>query len=664
MSSLSPNIYKFLFAACTGFVMTGCQNATDPALDPERKDTQAQERPNILWLVSEDNSPETIGVYGDPAARTPNIDRLAENGLVYRHAFANSPVCSVARSNLISGMHAPTLGLHLMRSQIEVPDYIENIFYPILLQEAGYYTTNNAEIDPFTNNAKTDYNVPEPHDRFWDETSPQAHYKNREPGQPFFAVFNNHDPHESRMFLDVMAEEPVTNPEDIQLPPYHPDIPEIRRSWAHYYDLNSRMDEWVGEMLEELEEEDLAENTIVMYFSDHGGVLPRSKRFLYHTGTAAALVAWFPEKWQHLAPAEPGSTLDRLVSFVDFPPTLMSLAGIDIPEYYEGRPFMGETIEPPGETVFLYKDRMAQRFDIQRGVFDGEYRYIRDYMPHRPNGQYSHYPFRMQSMQAWYRHWANDKTTPEQSRFWLPQPAEELYHTAEDPWEIHNLAQDPAYADKLSELREANRRHILQTNDAGFIPEDMFDNLRGDQTLYEYTLSEDYPVERVLDVAEAASFRNPEFLPELTDAMHDPYPPVRFWGAMGCVILGYDAMSARSELEALLDDEYASIRATAAEAIARMGGMNRAVETLGTMLTSTDADELLYAVNALAALEVDEQYQEPLLKQLRPIAEDAEREIHGPFNFHRQLPRRVATYLIKKWTGDEYPPVITGPFPS
>ncbi len=662
--NLHTSTNTLLVASLTGFIMTGCNDTPAPVLVFEQRGDRIQDRPNILWLVSEDNSPETIGVYGDPATRTPNIDRLAEEGLVFRHAFANSPVCTVARSTLVAGMHAPSLGLHLMRSRTVLPDYIEDIFYPRVLQQAGYYTTNNAEIDPFTNESKTDYNVPEPHSRFWDESSPEAHYKNREPDQPFFAVFNNHDPHESRMFLDVIAEEPVTNPADIQIPPYHPDIPEIRRSWAHYYDLNSRMDEWVGEMLKELEEEGLADNTIVMYYSDHGGVLPRSKRFLYHTGTAIPLVVYFPENWKHLAPAEPGSTLDRLVSFVDFPSTIMSITGIEIPDNYQGRAFMGATTEPPEETVFFYKDRMAQRFGSQRGVFDGEYRYIRDYLPHRPNGQYSHYPFRMQSFRAWYQAWADGETTPVQSQFWLPQPAEQLFLTADDPWEVKNLAQDPAYSNKLSELRESTRRHILNNRDAGFIPEDMFDDLSGNQTVYEYIWSEEYPLERTLEIAEFASTRNPEFIPELKKAMRDPYPPIRFWGAMGCAVLGYDAISVRLELESLLDDEYGSIRATAAEALARMGDMDQAIASLGSMLTSTDATVLLYAVNALAALDVDEKYHEFLLTELRPIAEDANREIHDDFNFHRQLPRRVATYLVRKWTEDDYPPLIPGPFPS
>ena len=606
---------------------------------------RSQDRPNILWLVSEDNSPETISYYGDPAAYTPNIDRLASRGIAFRHAFSNAPVCGVARSTLIAGMHAPATGMHQMRYRIDVPGEIEDLFYPRLLQKAGYYTTNNA---------KTDYNVTGPHGRFWDDSSDEAHYKNRPEGQAFFAVFNNHDPHESRMFLDVMANDPDTDPDAIQLPPYHPDVPKIRRSWAHYFDLNTRMDAWVGDMMQELEDLGLADNTIVFYYSDHGGVLPRSKRFLYHSGTAVPMIVHFPEKWQHLAPADPGSWMDDIVGFVDLPPTILSLIGAPIPDEYHGRAFLGQSARASDVPVYLYRDRMVQHYDMQRGVFDGEYRYIKNYMPHRPNGQYIHFPFRMQSMQAWYHEWANDRTTPEQSRFWLPQPPEELYHTASDSWEVRNLAHDPEFAGKLMELRKATRDYVLRYGDAGFMPDDMHDPLRGDLTLYEYIRSNDYLLEKLVDIAGMASSRNPEFLPQLKQAMQDPYGPVRFWGALGCLVLGYDAVGMRSSLESLLDDEYASVRVMTAEALGRLGDLDTAIETFSKVLDSELDVELLYAVNALASLDVDEKYHAELLSKLRPLAEDENRIVRGD----QEYSRRTATYLVIKWTEDEYPPIF------
>lgn len=648
--NIKLHIGLMLFAALllVDIVFSGCTRAAVLPENTGRDQDPNPDRPNILWLVSEDNSPETISYYGDPAAHTPNIDRMASQGIAFRHAFSHAPVCAVARSTLISGLHSPSTGMHQMRSRIAQPREIESIFYPMLLQQAGYYTTNNV---------KTDYNIPGPHERFWDESSNDAHYKNRAEGQPFFAVFNTTLTHESRMFLDVMANEPATDPALVQLPPYHPDVPIIRRSWAHYFDRNRDMDTWVGEKLAELEELGLADNTIVFYYGDHGGVLPRSKRFLYHSGTAVPMVVYFPEKWQHLAPAGPGSWVDDLVGFVDLPPTLLSLIGEPIPEQYQGRAFLGPKARAPQGSdgpMFLYRDRMVQHYDMQRGVFDGEYRYIQNYMPHRPNGHYIHYPFRMESMQEWYRVWANGETTPEQSVFWLPQPPEELYHTASDPWEVRNLAGDPEYAGKLLEMRTATRKHMLNFRDAGFIPDDMHDAVAGGLTMYEYIRTEDYPLETLIDLAEKASSRNPGLMPELINAMQSGYPPARYWGAMGCLVLGYDAMAARNHLNVLLDDEFASVRVMAAEALGRLGDMDTAIQTLSDVLDSEMENELLYAVNALASLDVGEKYREKLLAKLKPIAYDDDRVIRGAYEYSR----RVATYLVMKWTEDDYPPIF------
>ncbi|MCC5905873.1 MAG: sulfatase-like hydrolase/transferase [Balneolaceae bacterium] len=624
-------------------VISGCD---DQGSMMGEQEIQPGERPNILWLVSEDNSPETISIYGDPAAQTPNIDRLAETGLVYTNANSNAPVCSVARSVLLSGMHAPSTGLHHHRTRTAVPVQLENIFYPRLLQESGYYTTNNA---------KTDYNVPGPHDRFWDESGNEAHYENREEGQPFFAVFNNEIPHEGQMFLDVMAEDPETNPDDITMPDYHPDIPEIRRSWAHYYDLNRQMDEWVGRMVEELEEHGLREDTIIMYYSDHGGVLPRSKRTLYHTGTSVALVVHIPEKWQHLIDEVPGTKIDRLVNFVDFAPTIMSLTGVGIPSEYQGSAFLGRQTEEAEKTTFMYRDRMDQNIDMQRGVFDGRYRYIRNFMPHRPNGQFHNYPFNMVAMQAWYHEWAEGRTNSIQSRYWLPQEPFELYDFQNDPWEVDNLAGDPNFADKVYELRNELNQYLIEIRDAGFIPFDMMEEFSGDSTLYQYTQSDEYPIERLIEIAGIASSRNPAKVTDLKNAMRDEYAPVRFWGAIGAVVLGYEARTTESELIELLDDDYGSIRATAAEALGRMGKQDLAIESLYDQLDSNRNDELLYSLNALAHLDVDEKFHERLLEKIQPIALDEDLILEGDIFEHS---RRIAQYLYLKWTRDEYPPIF------
>ncbi len=240
--------------------------------------------PNILWIVSEDNSP-LIGAYGDSFATTPNIDKLASEGVLYTNAFATAPVCAPSRSTLITGMYPPSIGTENMRSNYQAPDFVK--FYPKYLREKGYYTSNNV---------KKDYNVAEDQEDAWNESSNDATYKNRKKGQPFFAIFNTTISHESCIHKSIPTAELRHKPSDVTLPPYHPDTPEMRHDWAQYYDKVEDMDTFVGKVLADLEKSGEAENTIVFYYSDHGGVLGRSKRFMYESGLHIPLVVRFPKK--------------------------------------------------------------------------------------------------------------------------------------------------------------------------------------------------------------------------------------------------------------------------------------------------------------------------------------------------------------------------------
>ena len=296
-------------------------------------------RPNILWITCEDISPY-LGCYGFAQAVTPNLDRLAEMGIRYTHAYANAPVCAVARSTLLTGLYSVTTGTHQMRTRTQLPAEIPA--YPLILRELGYYCANNS---------KTDYNSNYEYEKhsLWNETGNEAHWKNRPEGAPFFAVFNITVSHEGQLSEEAIRgylergqipEEPRINPEDITLPPYHPDLPEIRTDWARFNDLITLMDQMVGERLRELEEAGLAEQTLVVFNSDHGGQLARSKRFIYNVGTQVPLIVYLPEKWAHLADQRAGNVDDRLVSFIDFPKTFLSMTGAEIPDLMQGRIFL------------------------------------------------------------------------------------------------------------------------------------------------------------------------------------------------------------------------------------------------------------------------------------------------------------------------------------
>lgn len=543
------------------------------------------DRPNILWIVSEDNSPY-LGCYGDANAFTPHLDRLAAQGVRYRNAISNAPVCSTTRSTLITGMHATTLGVHHHRSSVPIPERFQ--LYPHHLRAAGYYATNNA---------KTDYNIANPRQP-WDVSSAKAHYKNRPADKPFFAVFNLGSSHESQVTPKGGKTTFRVPPEKIVLPPYHPDTPAIRRDWANYYDQMTLMDSQAGALLEELEQLGFADNTIVFYYGDHGGALPGGKRNIHDAGTRVPMIVRFPEKWAHLAPAKPGEWVDDPVSFVDLAVTAFSLGGVPIPAHYEGRPFLGEKKAAPREHVFLYRGRMDERYDHVRALRDRTSRYVRNFAPHRPWGQHYSYPFQVQpSMRSWYAEFEAGRTNAAQSAYWKPKPAEEFYELTSDPFEQRNLITDTKKAAKIADLRRQLRAEIVGTRDTGFIPEGMFKRLAGEKTIYDYAQSAAYPIERVLDLAEKATSRDARFLGELVAALDDAHPVIRYWGATGCVVLQGKAASAKAKLQARLTDEWPDVRIAAAEALGYLGEGEAAFAVLATEMKNSERYVALAALN-------------------------------------------------------------------
>ncbi len=576
------------------------------------------EGPNILWITSEDNSPY-LGCYGDKQALTPYMDAMAEEGVRYANAFANAPVCSAARSTLITGMHASTLGIHNHRSKVKVPEKFR--LYPEYLADAGYFCTNNS---------KTDYNIVRKGGATWAENGNKAHYKNRKPGQPFFAIFNTTISHEGQLTEQAVAGRrakgllpPKTRiaPEDIIIPPYHADTPTVRRDWSIYYDNMTLMDKEVGRLLKELDDEGLAGDTIVFYYADHGGALPRGKRNIHDSGTRVPMIIRFPKKWAHLAPAKPGEWVNQPVGFVDFPATVFSLVGVPIPENYEGRAFLGKQAAKPRDHVFLFRNRMDERYDTIRAIRDERYRYIRNYSPHRPWGQQYSYPFRvMPSMGSWYEAYKNGECNAVQARYWEPKPSEELYDIKNDPHEINNLVDDPKYARRLRSMARKLRADMVEMHDTGLIPEAMFERLIGDGTLYDYARSDAYPTKRVVRIADLASSRDASAIKQLLEACNDPHPVIRYWGATGCLILQDKAEPAKAKLKALLKDDWNDIRVVASEALGYLGETELALKTLMPIAKSEKEYDALAALNTF-----DFMYQagHVSLEQIKKLAKDA-----------------------------------------
>lgn len=551
-------------------------------------DPEPEELPNILWITSEDNSP-FIGAYGDDYAQTPNIDRLAKRGTVYENAYATTPVCAPARFTLITGTYANRMGTENMRSTYPIPQEIQ--FFPKYLQEAGYHTTNNQ---------KKDYNtVDQP--EAWDESSGEAHYRDRQEGQPFFHVRNFFTTHESRLHdpIDTL----IHDPEQVPVPPYHPKTEAIKKDWAHYYDQVTRMDAQVGEVLNELEESGETENTIIFYYADHGGALPGSKRFMNQRGLQVPLIVYFPPKYQHLAPDE--KRTDRLVSFVDFPATVLSLVGIDPPEFMDGNPFLGEFESEPRQYVHTYRGRMDERYDLVRAVHDKEMLYVRNYMPQRIYGQHLWYLWRAPSMQSWEEEYLKGDLNKIQQSFFEAKPAEELYNLADDPHTVNNLAQNPEYENHLIRLRDANKEWIRKKNDLGFIPEGIIDDVRGERTLYEAVRENNIPIEEIIEIAEIATLDPHENITELAERLDHGDPSVRFWAAMGLANTQKQASDYEDKLLQKSDDPSGVVRVAIAEALFAIDREDEAFRIIEETLQNPDEHVKLKALNFLEATNAD-----------------------------------------------------------
>jgi len=447
------------------------------------------ERPNILWLSCEDISPD-LGCYGDKYSVSPNIDALAAQGVRYDNVYSHSGVCAPTRSGIITGMYPTTLGTHHMRCKGVPPAAVK--CFPEYLRAAGYYCTNNS---------KTDYQFNAPASA-WDESSRTAHYRNRAPGRPFFAVFNFTTSHESqirnrskRMLDRIAALGPKKHdPARAPLPPYYPDTDIVRKDVAQYYDVITLMDQQVGAALKELEEAGLAEDTIVWFWGDHGRGLPRGKRWIYDSGLRVPLVIRVPKKWRKLVlPAspealEPRSTNDDLVAFIDFAPTILSLTGVKIPDHIQGRAFLGPQKAQPREYIYAARDRMDEAYDLIRAVRDKRYKYIRNYMWHVTRGQDIDYMNLMPAMQEMRRLNAEGKLKGPQLQYFEPtKPVEELYDCQNDPHEVNNLAAKKKYRKTLECMRAAHEKWARDTGDIGLMPECEFDEIKRPAGRYEKT---------------------------------------------------------------------------------------------------------------------------------------------------------------------------------
>lgn len=586
---ISNNPMKKLMILLTAIsFLLGCENK--PA-------EEIHEQPNFVWIMSEDNSKHYIKMFDENGIATPNIEKLAEGGVAYTRAFSNTPVCSTARTTLMTGCFGPRIGTHFHRKSkiVPMPDSVD--MFPAYLRKAGYYTANNNKRDY---NAECGQNV-------WDESSKEAHWRKRQPGQPFFYQNTFTKSHESCLHFDkdmMQTYEPRIHPDSVFVNPNHPDTELFRFTNSFYRDRMLLNDEYVGKVIRQLEEDSLLDNTFVFYFGDHGGALPGSKGYAYETGLHVPLVVRIPEKYKHLVSGEKGTTSSEFVSFVDFGPTLLKLAGLNVPDGMGGIPFLGKNIESKPverDVAFGYADRFDEKYDLVRTARKGRFKYMRNYQGFNPNGMRNNYRYRALAYQEWRDLYAKGNLDDVQKQFFEQRPPEVLFDIDVDPYETKNLAIDPAYKEKVMEMRSLLNGWVKGMPDLSFYPESEL-TLEAFDNPVKFGLDHKSQIAELVDVSDLSllSFEEAEAGIKAALLSEDPYK--RYWALIVCSNFGQQASVFYDKAKELTSDPHLLVRVRSAEFLA-LNGVQDPKEVINDVLATTRNDiEALLALNTVVLL--------------------------------------------------------------
>ncbi len=555
--------------------------------------------PNFIWITSEDNSKHYLQIFDPHGVETPNIARLAQRGLVFRHAFSNAPVCSVARSTLISGCYGPRIGaqFHRKLKMVAMPDSL--LMFPEYLREAGYYTTNNS---------KEDYNIHKTAN-VWDESSRKASWKNRKINQPFFHVQNFTTTHESKLHFtksDMENQATKNLPEKVLVFPNHPQTDLFRYTNAYYRDRIEEMDEQVGMLIDQLEEEDLLSNTFVFYFADHGGVLPGSKGYLYETGLHVPLIIHVPEQYQYLIEDFTPGDVEGFVSFVDFAPTMLNLAGVDVPEAFDGRAFLGPGVSlkelNSRNTTYSYADRFDEKYDLVRAVRKGRFKYIRNFQPFNVDGLMNNYRYKQLAYQEWLSLFRTSKLSEEQTLFFKPRLPEALYDLERDPYEIHNLATSGEMKAVLDEMRVMMSDWMNSMPDLSMFPEHVLIR-RAFSNPVEFGQEYRNEISRYIEIANLATQPFSIVKDALSEALRSGDSWQRYWAIIVCSSFGKQSQTLIGELEHLLKNDSESINRTrAAEYLGLTDVQDPSEMLIAELYGSSDAAEALLILNTIVLM--------------------------------------------------------------
>ncbi len=530
---------------------------------------ETQSKPNILWITIEDTSPQFIGCYGNKNAKTPVIDKLAKEGVRFSNAFSTGTVCSPSRTAIITGVKTYITGTGNHRSKYPIPEFMKG--FPWYLQNLGYYTSNNQ---------KTDYNVASEKEfiqEAWNESSGKAGWWNRKPGQPFFAVFNFMESHQSRTMTGTYEwyRENVLNKlppgdrigdNDFELPPFYRESPEMRKQFARVYNSIKLTDNRIGELLERLEKDHLTDSTIIFFFADHGEGMPRGKTNGINYGYRVPFVIRFPEMYKNLSPWGTGGIVCReLIDFTDLAPTLISLAGGEIPDYMSGKPFLGHRRTDPVKYLYLSNDRSDNGIDMVRTITDGKFVYSRNFLPFMDEARYIRYMEIGEIKQQMRKDLTEGTLNPLQKSFFQPRPAEFLFDIENDLWETRNRINDPEYSPMVKKMRQLMKTEVLRSRDIMFLPEYETVEVSKKTTAYDFRLNKtQYPIEKIYQAASLSGYRGKDIIKKQVDLLKSPDKIVRYWAVLGLRSQSpKDLEPYRNAIAEKIHDEYLPVAVTA-----------------------------------------------------------------------------------------------------
>jgi arylsulfatase A-like enzyme len=580
--------------------------------------------PNIVWITSEDNSKHYMALFDEHGAKTPNIEKLAENGVLYTHAFSNAAVCSAARSTLISGSYGPRLATHYHRNIQQVPMPTGSEMFPYYLRKAGYHTTNNS---------KEDYNIIKS-DSVWDDSSKNASWRDRNEGQPFFHVFNIGTTHEGQLHFteEDMKAGTITNPDSCFVLPNHPQTPLFKYTNALYHDKIKKMDTEVGEVVNQLKKDGLLENTFIFYFGDHGGVLPGSKGYINEMGVHVPLVVYIPPKYKDLVDEKSGTRTNGFVSFVDFGPTVLHLAGLPVPENMDGKPFLGKNITTKDvslrDETFSYADRFDEKYDMVRALRKGKYKYERNYQPFNYDGLMNQYRYKQLGYQEWKRLYKEGKLNAIQSQFFEKKQPEALFDVEVDPYETNNLANLPEYAQTLKDLREQLNKRLYDMPDLSFYPEFYLIKHTFDNPVA-FGQNHKADIQKYMETANLALSDFESVKTQIDKSLQSSDAWERYWALITCSSFDNEAISFTDTIKAISTSDSEQInRVRAVEFLGLIDAENPVEVMTNALYTVDDPAEALLILNSIVlmkdGIELSYTFNIDTEKMKKNVVEDAQ----------------------------------------